>query len=85
LKNAKLKVGIITPPVAPEQSLVVKQTPRAGTEVDEGTSIDLEVKVPPDNQTKAKKKSVARGVSKKTKSKASRSKRAKMKQDSSSA
>lgn len=51
----------------------------AGTELDVGASIDLELKTRPKAQPKVKKKPVARGVSKKAKPKAGGSKKVKSK------
>jgi beta-lactam-binding protein with PASTA domain len=46
LARSTLKVRKITPPDAPATSLVVKQSPSAGVQVEEGTSVDLEARPP---------------------------------------
>jgi beta-lactam-binding protein with PASTA domain len=48
LDNAGLSAGKIEPAGAPLQSPVVKQSPAAGAEVERGTSVDLDVKAPPE-------------------------------------
>ena len=46
LERARLKVGNISPADAPDAGFVTKQSPAAGAKVDQGTSVDLEVKAP---------------------------------------
>ena len=47
LEKAKLKVGRITPPLTAKDGIVLKQSPTAGTAVDEGSAVDLEVRATP--------------------------------------
>ncbi len=46
LERARLKVGNISPADAPDAGFVTKQSPAAGAKVDQGTSVDLEVRAP---------------------------------------
>lgn len=46
LARSRLKIGKINPADAPEASLVTKQSPAPGIDVDQGTSVDLEVRPP---------------------------------------
>jgi beta-lactam-binding protein with PASTA domain len=50
LAEAKLQVGKVSPGNASATSVVLKQTPRAGTEVDQGTAVDLAVQEPTPQQ-----------------------------------
>ena len=68
LDQVRLKVGRVNPADSPDDSVVARQSPAAGTAVEEGTPVDLELRRPspdgPASEVTASRRSGARSMKK---------------------